>query len=157
MALPTAETAPVTPKIKKQYRLLYRSDDGSAAYESVNDPGEYELLTVTADGTYLHRVYGVGFREIRREWEAATPFDKVLVPDDAGRKRWTHLDVTEDELVVGGHEPASEPDPIPEPELVPEPEPVRGMQPVPVAAGPDVTNLADIEGRSWGPGVRWLG
>ena len=39
--------------------------------------------------------------------------------------------------------------PAPEPE--PEPVPVRGMEPVPVANGSGWTNLADIDGPSWGP------
>jgi hypothetical protein len=33
----------------------------------------------------------------------------------------------------------------------PEPEPVQGMAPVPTAVGPTTTNLADIDGPSWGP------
>ena len=60
--------------------IAYRLDDGSATYESVNDPGCHELLTVAADGTYLHRVCGVDSGEVRRQWEAASPFNSVLVP-----------------------------------------------------------------------------
>jgi len=44
--------------------------------------------------------------------------------------------------------------PEPEPERIPEPEPVpvEGMMPVPYVSGPgEGTNLADIDGPSWGP------
>ena len=39
--------------------------------------------------------------------------------------------------------------PAPEPE--PEPVPMRGMEPVPVANGSGWTNLAEVDGPSWGP------
>ena len=43
---------------------------------------------------------------------------------------------------------------VEEPEPTPEPDPVlvQGMMQVPVASEPDWTNLADIDGPSWGPG-----
>ena len=53
--------------------------------------------------------HGLDLDTITEVWESASPFNKVQVPDDAGRKVWTHL------------EPKPEPGPAPEPEPAPEP------------------------------------
>ncbi len=128
----------------KKARVLWRLHDGTAAL-TVQDEHDDVMVIVEPDGSmYEERIcglYGLG-----KDWDAAKPAEKMLVPDDAGRKRW-NLDTAAAPPIRDGA--SSHPEP--------EPEPVRGMQPVPVAAGPDATNLADIEGRSWGPGVRWLG
>jgi hypothetical protein len=124
MALPTAE--PV--RVAKQYRVLYRCEDGVVCYESVNDTEGSELLIWNADGNlYRQSIAGVDLGAVRRLWEAASPFDKVRVPDDAGRKVWTHLE------------------PEPEPVAVPEPEPVA----VPVDPAAAVTVSRDPQYEPW--------
>jgi hypothetical protein len=56
MALPTAE--PV--RVAKQYRVLYRCEDGVVCYESVNDTEGSELLIWNADGNlYRQSIAGV--------------------------------------------------------------------------------------------------
>jgi hypothetical protein len=60
MASPTAEQAGPSDRVVKQYRLLYRSPDGSATFESVNDTEGSELLTVCPDGlTFSHVIVGL--------------------------------------------------------------------------------------------------
>lgn len=81
-------------EITKRYRLLYREPDGDATYESVGGP-DYELLTISKDGSVSREVWGMDLAGIREHWEATSPYSKVLVPDDAGRKVWTQLDAPE--------------------------------------------------------------
>jgi hypothetical protein len=127
MALPTAEPVRVT----KQYRMRYRCDNGVVCYESVQEEDGLtcsELLIWNADGNlYRQSIGGVDLAAIRREWEAASPFDKVQVPNDAGRKVWTHLE------------------PEPEPVAVPEPEPVA----VPVDPAAAVAVSRDPQYEPW--------
>jgi hypothetical protein len=84
----------------REYVLVWRTDD-CAAYESVyvdkNGGTCSELVIWSADGSrYREVIGGADLTTIRRDWEAPSPYDKVQVPDDAGRKVWTHLDATED-------------------------------------------------------------
>jgi hypothetical protein len=80
----------------REYVEVWRTDD-CAAYESVyvdkNGVTCSELVIWSADGSRHREVIGgADLTTIRRDWEAASPFDKVLVPEGAGRKVWTHLD-----------------------------------------------------------------
>ncbi len=96
--------APSPVAVSREYVLVWRTDD-CAAYESVyvdeNGVTCSELLIWDADGSrYREVIGGVDLIGLRRGWEAASPFDKMRVPDDAGRKVWTHLGPEpEDELV----------------------------------------------------------
>jgi hypothetical protein len=61
-------------------------------------------VTVEPDGSMFEERWS-GLAGVREALDAASPFDKVLVPDDAGRKVWTHLDATEDEPPAAVPEP----------------------------------------------------
>jgi hypothetical protein len=113
MSWPGEMTAMVAVAASREYAEVWRTDD-CAAFESVyadeNGVTCSELVIWSADGSrYREVIGGVDLAKIRRDWEAASPqhFNSVLVPDDAGRKVWTHL----------------EPEPVAEP--VPEPVPDR--------------------------------
>jgi hypothetical protein len=74
----------------REYVEIWRTDD-CAAYESVyvdqNGVTCSELVIWDKDGSrYREVIGGVDLTTIRRDWEAARAFDKVQVPDDAGRK-----------------------------------------------------------------------
>ena len=67
-----------------------------------------ELVIWDSDGSrYREVICGADLTTIRCDWEAASPFDKVQVPDDAGRKVWTHL--VEDEPLAAVPEPEPAP------------------------------------------------
>jgi hypothetical protein len=136
----------------REYVLVWRTDD-CAAYESVyvdkNGVTCSELVIWSADGSrYREVIGGADLTTIRRDWEAASPFDKVQVPDDAGRKVWTHLDATEDEP----------------PAAVPEPEPALASrrvdpqyQPPASRAGADSLDPASVPGSPENRAfMRWL-
>ena len=112
-------TAPVAVAASRAYVEVWRTK-GCAAFEAVflDEDGVTcsELFIWNADGNlYREVIGGVDLTTIRRDWEAASPFDKVQVPDDAGRKAWTHLDLE----LEPEPEPAPEPAPEPEPEIPP--------------------------------------
>ena len=138
----------------KKAKKLYRNPDGSTVLH-VDDEHDEILVTVAADGSmYEHRVFGLA--GVREALNAASPYDKVLVPDDAGRKVWTHL--VEDEPPAAGTPTESATRegtsslPIPEPE--------------PASAGPPPGRRVDPQyeppkeerdtpftrSLSWGPG-----
>jgi hypothetical protein len=113
---------------------IWRTDD-CAAYESVyldqNGVVCSELVIWDRNGgRYREVIGGVDLTTIRRDWKAASPqFNSMQVPDDAGRKVWTHL------------EPKPEPKPVVEPELKPEPVPEPAFAP---AVSPDVERTARV-------------
>ena len=121
-------TAVVAVAVSREYVEIWRTDD-CAAYESVyaDENGLIcsELMIWSADGSrYREVIGGLDLTKLCRSWEVASPSGAVLVPDDAGRKVWTHLDP----------EPVAEPEPEP-PTPAPAPAlytpPVRGSFPVP--------------------------
>ena len=98
--------------VSREFVEIWRTDV-CAAYEAVyadeNGVTCTELVVWDKDGSRDREVIGgVNLTTTRRDWEAASPFDKVQVPDDAGRKVWTHLEP----------EPVAEPVPEPEPDVV---------------------------------------
>ena len=133
--------------VSREYVEIWRTKD-CAAFEAVyaDENGVIcsELMVWHGDGgRYREVIGGVDLTTTRRDWEAASPaFGAVLVPNDAGKKVWTHLE--------------------PEPELVPE----RPATPAPVAepAAPPVSRDPQYEpwkaprdtprsrALSWGPG-----
>jgi hypothetical protein len=130
----------------REYVEVWRTDD-CAAYESVyvdkNGVTCSELVIWSADGSrYREVIGGADLTTIRRNWEAASPYDKVLVPDDGGRKVWTNL------------EPEPQPEAAPEPERAPEPV----SPPPPVKTDPqyeppkEERNTPITRALRWGPG-----
>jgi hypothetical protein len=96
--------------VSREYVEVWRTDD-CAAFESVyvdeNGVTCSELVIWDRDGSrYRELICGADLTTIRRDWEAASPFDKVQVPDDAGRKVWTHLVEDEPPAAVLEPEPA---------------------------------------------------
>lgn len=132
----------------REYVEVWRTDD-CAAYESVyvdkNGVTCSELVIWSADGSrYREVIGGADLTTIRRDWEAASPFDKVLVPEGAGRKVWTHLDATEDEPPAAAPaSPVSPPDPQYQP-----PSPRTGADSLDPASAP-----GSPENRAF---MRWL-
>ena len=85
----------------------------------VEDEHDDVMVTVAEDGSISeHRIGGLA--GLREALGAASPYSKVLVPDDAGRKKWTRLD------------------PEPAPELKPEPEAAPTPEPAAAAPAPAV-------------------
>jgi hypothetical protein len=102
----------MNPLAGKKAKVLYRNPDRSTVLQ-VEDEHDEILVLVAADGSmYEERIAGLA--GVREALDAASPYDKVLVPNDAGRKVWTHLEPEP--------EPVVEPEPEPEPEAAPAPE-----------------------------------
>jgi hypothetical protein len=121
-------------------KVLYRNLDGSSVLQ-VEDPNDEVLLSVDPDGSMSeYRIVGFG-AGVGEAWEATAPGSGAMrVPDDAGRKVWTHL----------------EPEPVAEPKPAPaKPEPTA---PVPVSRDPQYEPYKpprdnELTRRmAWGPG-----
>ena len=97
-------TAPVAVAVSREYVEIWRIK-GCAAFEAVyadeNGVTCSELLVWNADGDRsCYTMLGIDMGELCRHWEAASPaFGAMQVPNDAGRKVWTHLEPEEDEPV----------------------------------------------------------
>jgi hypothetical protein len=128
----------------KKARVLYRNPDKSTVLQ-VEDGHDEILVIVAADGSMFEERWS-RLAGVRKALEAASPhFNAMQVPNDAGRKVWTHLE--------------------PEPESVVEPEPEPVIAPVP-APGPPSNRRVDPQyeppqeerdtpftrSLSWGPG-----
>jgi hypothetical protein len=102
----------MNPLAGKKAKVLYRNPDRSTVLQ-VEDEHDEILVLVAADGSmYEERIAGLA--GVREALDAVSPYDKVLVPNDVGRKVWTHLEPEP--------EPVVEPEPEPEPEAAPAPE-----------------------------------
>ena len=75
----------------KKARVLHRNPDKSTVLQ-VEDPNDEVMVIVYPDGSmYEERM--VGLAGLGEAWGAASPADKVLVPDDVtGQKVWTSLE-----------------------------------------------------------------
>jgi hypothetical protein len=105
-----------SPLAGKKAKLLYRNPDGSTVLQ-VEDEHDEILVTVKEDRTMFEERWS-GVAGVREAWEAAAPGPGAMrVPDDAGRKVWTHL------------EPEPEPGAAPTPALAPGPEPKPEPEP----------------------------
>ena len=79
------------PLAGKKAKVLYRNPDKSTVLQ-VEDPHDEILVTVEPDGTMFEERWS-GIAGAREAWEAAAPSGAaMLVPDNAGAKRWTHLE-----------------------------------------------------------------
>jgi len=77
------------PLAGKKARVLYRNPDKSTVLQVADEHDEI-LVTVEEDGTMFEERW-TGVAGVREAWEVAAPSPgAVLVPDDAGRKVWTH-------------------------------------------------------------------
>ena len=106
------------PLAGKKAKILYRNPDKSTVLQ-VEDEHDEILVTVAEDGSMSeHRVFGLA--GVGAALKAASPFDKIRVPNDAGQKHWTRLEPEPEPVAVVEPEPvAEEPAPEPEPELPP--------------------------------------
>ena len=85
----------------KKAKVLWRAG-GSTALQ-IEDPHDDVMVIVDPDGSMMvERIAGLA--SVRETLEAASPYDKVLVPDDTGQKKWERLDA----------EPAPKTAPVPE-------------------------------------------
>ena len=127
----------------KKAKVLYRNPDGSTVLH-VDDEHDEILVTVEPDGSMSeHRIAGVA--GLREGVMAANPYDKVLVPNDAGRNVWTHLDAP----------PPAEDEPptaVPEPEPEPANPPGRRVDPQYEPPKPERPSTPFTRSLSWGPG-----
>jgi hypothetical protein len=127
----------------KKARILYRNPDKSTVLH-VEDEHDEILVIVADDGSMSeHRVAGLA--GVGAALKAASPYDKVLVPNDAGRKVWTYLE-PEPESVV---EP--EPEPVAAPAPAPGPSPDRSMDPQ-YEPPREERDTPFTRWLSWGPG-----
>jgi hypothetical protein len=130
-------------------------------YESVSATGSTQITVSPGRRPFEHTIGGVcsccvlGVHDFEL-WPVCprrngpNPRDYMAPGDDGGEAVNVELYRMNPGRIVDAVEaPAQvlEAEPIPEPE----PEPVRGKAPVPTAVGPTTTNLADIDGPSWGP------
>jgi hypothetical protein len=121
-----------SPLAGKKARVLYRNPDGSTVLH-VEDEHDEILVTVEEDGTMFEERWA-GVAGVREAWEAASPhFNAMQVPNDAGRKVWTHLEPEP--------EPVAEPAPEPQRRVDPQYEPPREERDTPFTRW-----------LSWGPG-----
>jgi hypothetical protein len=121
----------------KKAKKLYRNPDGSTVLH-VEDEYDEILVTVEPDGSMFEERWS-GLAGVREALAAASPSNKVLVPNDAGRKVWTHLEsVLEDE-------------PPPEPEPAPGPPPDRRVDPQ-YEPPKEERDTPFTRWLSWGPG-----
>jgi hypothetical protein len=123
----------------KKARVLYRNPDGSTVLH-VEDEHDEILVTVDPDGSMLEERWS-GLAGVGEALAAASPFDKVQVPDDVGRKVWTHLVEDEPPAAAPVLEPAAAPEPPPGRRVDPQYEPPKEERDTPFTRW-----------LSWGPG-----
>jgi hypothetical protein len=123
-------------KAARTFRLLWRVGEMSAFVSGDT------LLIASPDGTFYQQIVGVDLERAFPE-PGAPQADLEPVQEPAPRSV-TSTSARPSEH-TDGHAQVHVTDP--QPVL----EPVRGMEPVPVAKGDGWTNLADIDGPSWGP------
>jgi hypothetical protein len=121
----------------KKARVLYRNPDGSTVLH-VEDEHDEILVTVDPDGSMLEERWS-GLAGVGEALAAASPYDKMQVPNDAERKVWTHL--VEDEPPAAVPEPEPALGPPPGRRVVPQYEPPREERDTPFTRW-----------LSWGPG-----
>jgi hypothetical protein len=128
---------------------LYRNPDGSTVLH-VDDEHDEILVTVDPDGSMLEERWS-GLAGVGEALAAASPYDKMQVPNAAGRKVWTHL--IEDESPAAVPEPEPEPAPGPPPSRRVDPQ----YQPPDSRTGADSLDPASVPGSSENRAfIRWL-